>query len=290
MTSPEKSCLGTRSRVYFHIQLDSSQLDTSAVGIELQLHAMSRCPEEFGSTTSGREPFGFVLMPGRSGSVSLSLVWAIEVYCFVPKTHTNNHSLLTRVAWFSGAFLNVADQPYHQERLFKESPHPDEKQRQQLSKKLGLAPRQVKFWFQNRRTQIKAVQERHENSLLKTELEKLQEENRAMREVIKNACCPNCGLLATSSRDVIMTTEEQQLRIENARLKAEVEKLRTASGRYPTRTMSPSSSCSAGNDQENRNSLDDYDGILGLERSKISEIADQAMEELTKMATVGEPL
>ena len=41
-------------------------------------------------------------------------------------------------------------------RLFKESPHPDEKQRQQLSKQLGLAPRQVKFWFQNRRTQIKA--------------------------------------------------------------------------------------------------------------------------------------
>lgn len=40
-------------------------------------------------------------------------------------------------------------------RLFKESPHPDEKQRQQLSKQLGLAPRQVKFWFQNRRTQLK---------------------------------------------------------------------------------------------------------------------------------------
>ena len=40
-------------------------------------------------------------------------------------------------------------------RLFKDSPHPDEKQRQQLSKRLGLSPRQVKFWFQNRRTQIK---------------------------------------------------------------------------------------------------------------------------------------
>lgn len=54
-------------------------------------------------------------------------------------------------------------------RLFKESPHPDEKQRQQLSKQLGLAPRQVKFWFQNRRTQIKVcnpfyllVQNRHQ--------------------------------------------------------------------------------------------------------------------------------
>jgi hypothetical protein len=40
-------------------------------------------------------------------------------------------------------------------RLFKECPHPDEKQRGELSKRLGLDPRQVKFWFQNRRTQMK---------------------------------------------------------------------------------------------------------------------------------------
>ena len=42
-------------------------------------------------------------------------------------------------------------------RVFKESPHPDEKQRQQLSQELGLSARQVKFWFQNRRTQIKVM-------------------------------------------------------------------------------------------------------------------------------------
>ena len=40
-------------------------------------------------------------------------------------------------------------------RMFKEFPHPDEKQRLQLSRELGLAPRQIKFWFQNRRTQMK---------------------------------------------------------------------------------------------------------------------------------------
>ena len=39
--------------------------------------------------------------------------------------------------------------------MFKECPHPDEKQRMQLSMELGLAPRQIKFWFQNRRTQMK---------------------------------------------------------------------------------------------------------------------------------------
>lgn len=39
--------------------------------------------------------------------------------------------------------------------LFKECPHPDDKQRLKLSHDLGLKPRQVKFWFQNRRTQMK---------------------------------------------------------------------------------------------------------------------------------------
>ncbi|XP_054792743.1 homeobox-leucine zipper protein GLABRA 2-like [Prosopis cineraria] len=182
---------------------------------------------------------------------------------------------------------HTAEQIREMEALFKESPHPDEKQRQQLSKQLGLAPRQVKFWFQNRRTQIKAIQERHENSLLKSEIEKLREENKQMRETINKACCPNCGM-ATTSRDSVMSTEEQQLRIENAKLKAEVEKLRAVIGKYPQGTASPS--CSGGNEQENRSSLDFYTGIFGLDKSRIMEIVNQALDELVKMATVGEPL
>jgi hypothetical protein len=52
-------------------------------------------------------------------------------------------------------------------------------------------------------------------------MDKLREENQAMREAINKACCPSCGL-ATTSRDGEITTEEQQLRIENASLRAEV--------------------------------------------------------------------
>ncbi|GAB4842239.1 Homeobox-leucine zipper protein GLABRA 2 [Ancistrocladus abbreviatus] len=184
---------------------------------------------------------------------------------------------------------HTAGQIREMEALFKESPHPDEKQRQQLSKQLGLHPRQVKFWFQNRRTQIKAIQERHENSLLKTEIEKLKEENKSLREAVQKASCPNCGF-ATTSRDATVSAEDQQLRVENARLKAEVEKLRTIVGKHPPGTASPSSPCSAGNDQENRSSLDFYPGVSGIEKSKIMDIVNQALEELKKMATAGNPL
>ncbi|XP_073127663.1 homeobox-leucine zipper protein ANTHOCYANINLESS 2-like isoform X2 [Henckelia pumila] len=68
----------------------------------------------------------------------------------------------------SGDELDAANKPlmkkrYHQhtqqiqelEGLFKECPHPDEKQRMELSRRLCLVYRQVKFWFQNRRTQMK---------------------------------------------------------------------------------------------------------------------------------------
>ena len=40
---------------------------------------------------------------------------------------------------------------------FKECPHPDEKQRTELSMRLGLESKQIKFWFQNRRTQMKVI-------------------------------------------------------------------------------------------------------------------------------------
>lgn len=68
---------------------------------------------------------------------------------------------------------------------------------------------------------LQAIQERHENSLLKTELDKLKEENKAMREIITKSCCPNCGMV-TATIDASMSIEEKQLLIENVKLKAEV--------------------------------------------------------------------
>lgn len=40
---------------------------------------------------------------------------------------------------------------------FKMNNHPDEKERLELGKRLSLEGKQVKFWFQNRRTQMKVI-------------------------------------------------------------------------------------------------------------------------------------
>ncbi|KAF2596473.1 hypothetical protein F2Q68_00007554 [Brassica cretica] len=63
------------------------------------------------------------------------------------------------------------------EAYFKECPHPNESQRQKFCNELNLEIDQVKFWFQNKRTQSKAQDERTSNILLRAE----------------NVTCPPCG-------------------------------------------------------------------------------------------------
>ncbi|XP_076954544.1 homeobox-leucine zipper protein HDG1-like [Bidens hawaiensis] len=108
------------------------------------------------------------------------------------------------------------------EALFKECPHPDEKQRLELSRRLCLETRQVKFWFQNRRTQMKTQLERHENSILRQENDKLLAENMSIRDAMRNPMCTNCGGPAMIGD---ISLEEQHLRIENARLKDELDRV-----------------------------------------------------------------
>ncbi|KAK9278927.1 hypothetical protein L1049_028508 [Liquidambar formosana] len=121
------------------------------------------------------------------------------------------------------------------EGMFKECPHPDEKQRMQLSRELGLAPRQIKFWFQNRRTQMKAQHERADNCSLRAENDKFRCENIAMREALKNVICPSCGGPPIGEDSYF---DEQKLRMENAQLKEELDRVSSIAAKYIGRPIS----------------------------------------------------
>ncbi|XP_031263424.1 homeobox-leucine zipper protein ANTHOCYANINLESS 2 isoform X4 [Pistacia vera] len=240
----------------------------------------------------------------------------------------------------SGDDLDAADNPprkkrYHRhtpqqiqelESLFKECPHPDEKQRLELSKRLCLETRQVKFWFQNRRTQMKTQLERHENSLLRQENDKLRAENMSIRDAMRNPICTNCGGPAIIGD---ISLEEQHLRIENARLKDELDRVCALAGKFLGRPISslstiapgmPNSSLELGVGSNGFGGLstvtttlplgpDFGGGISGalsgmppnrsttgvgfdrsIERSMFLELALAAMDELVKMAQTDEPL
>lgn len=121
------------------------------------------------------------------------------------------------------------------EGFFKECPHPDEKQRLELSKRLGLETKQVKFWFQNRRTQMKTQLERHENIILRQENDKLRAENNMMKDAVASPMCNQCGGPAIPGQ---ISFEEHQLRIENARLKDELNRICTLANKFLGRPLS----------------------------------------------------
>ncbi|KAL9392709.1 hypothetical protein Peur_016629 [Populus x canadensis] len=194
------------------------------------------------------------------------------------------------------------------EAFFKECPHPDDKQRKELSRELGLEPLQVKFWFQNKRTQMKAQHERSENSILKAENERLRAENNRYKEALRNASCPNCGGPAALGE---MSFDEQHLRIENVRLREEIDRISGIAAKYVGKPLSslsnlsphlPSRSLDLGVSNFGAQSgfvgemfgatdlLRSVTGPTEADKSMIVEIAVAAMEELMRIAQAGEPL
>ncbi|KAJ0265222.1 Homeobox-leucine zipper protein ANTHOCYANINLESS 2 [Hirschfeldia incana] len=195
------------------------------------------------------------------------------------------------------------------ESMFKECPHPDEKQRLELSKRLCLETRQVKFWFQNRRTQMKTQLERHENALLRQENDKLRAENMSIREAMRNPTCNICGGPAMLG-DV--SIEEHHLRIENARLKDELDRVFNLTGKFlghhhnhnnnHTSSLELVVGTNNNNNAGNFAFPPDFGGCLppqqqqptvinGVDqRSVLLDLALTAMDELVKLAQCDEPL
>ena len=211
--------------------------------------------------------------------------------------------------------------------MFKECPHPDEKQRLELSKRLCLETRQVKFWFQNRRTQMKVCffsllsfvlknyllnqilcqtqLERHENALLRQENDKLRAENMSIREAMRNPTCNICGGPAMLGE---VSIEEHHLRIENARLKDELDRVFNLTGKFlghPQNNHTSSLELGVGTNNNGGNFAfpQDFNGGGGClppqlpavvngvdQRSVLLELALTAMDELVKLAQSDEQL
>ncbi|KAH6830971.1 homeobox-7 [Perilla frutescens var. hirtella] len=213
---------------------------------------------------------------------------------------------------------HTARQIQEMESLFKECPHPDDKQRLKLSQELGLKPRQVKFWFQNRRTQMK------ENVVLRAENESLKTENYRLQATLRNIVCPSCGGPAVLGE---IGYDEQQLRIENARLKEEFERVCCLVSQYNGRAMQAMGGSSDMMQQQQPHSLEldmsiyprkldqdhmsnDHNHMIPLpfmpeashfpgnntlilddqEKSLAMDLAMSSMNELLKMSHTGEPL
>ncbi|MED6180914.1 hypothetical protein PIB30_014469 [Stylosanthes scabra] len=210
------------------------------------------------------------------------------------------------------------------EAFFKDCNHPDEKQRADLSRRLGLENKQVKFWFQNRRTQMKTQIERHENMILKQENEKLRAENSVMRDAMANPMCNNCGGAAIPGQ---ISFDEHQIRIENARLKDELNRICALASKFVGKPISalasPMSFPASNSGLElgiGRNGFSGGSSGLGMsmgldfgdfsggtlpslagirppmgnevhvERSMLLELALVAMDELIQMAQANSPL
>ncbi|XVE65330.1 hypothetical protein DITRI_Ditri07aG0172500 [Diplodiscus trichospermus] len=211
---------------------------------------------------------------------------------------------------------HTARQIQEMEAVFKECPHPDDKQRMKLSQELGLKPRQVKFWFQNRRTQMKAQQDRSDNVILRAENESLKNEFFRLQAELSKLVCPNCGGPAVPGG-----ISFEELRIENARLREELERVCAIASRYigrPIQTMGatsammppsldldmniyprhftePMPSCAEMMPVPmlpETNSFPDNSNLVLMDEEKTvaMELAMSSMDELVKMCRASEPL
>ncbi|KAG9131786.1 hypothetical protein Leryth_009517, partial [Lithospermum erythrorhizon] len=99
---------------------------------------------------------------------------------------------------------------------YSQFPYPDEDQQKELSDVLGLKPHQVKFWFQNKRTQMKRKLEREETLALEIENKKLVAENMRYKKAMTRTFCQKC--LVETNEGGKYINELIQLRYANDKL------------------------------------------------------------------------
>ncbi|CAN6700196.1 unnamed protein product [Malus baccata var. baccata] len=182
-------------------------------------------------------------------------------------------------------------------RFFRNCTHPDDDQREQLCRELGLDANQITFWFQNKRTQNKIQNERAENIALHQLNESIRRENCLMRETLKIVVCPTCGGASIPEEERQLNI--QRLRQENAYLKQEHDKVASSLlSKYKGKPLSHIKSLApvVGSSPPLRLNLTNtaiayqLNENVQMEKALMKDIAASAMEELIKLFQIDKPV
>nr|BAG68838.1 homeodomain-containing transcription factor FWA [Arabidopsis halleri subsp. halleri] len=190
------------------------------------------------------------------------------------------------------AHRHTAYQTQELENFYLENPLPTEDQRYELGQRLNMEPKQVKFWFQNKRNQMKINSDRLENITLREDHDRLLLTQHQLRSAMLYCSCNICGR-ATNCGDI--DYEVQKLIVENTILEREINQLYSKIPSRPNQMLvSPSQPphCSSSNPGINATpelGLGGGTRTTEKERSMFLDLAIKALKELLELGEMDCP-
>ncbi|CAL5028039.1 unnamed protein product [Urochloa decumbens] len=174
------------------------------------------------------------------------------------------------------------------EATFQVCTHPEPELRQELGAKIGLQERQVKFWFQNRRSLMKLKACGNEIRDLQQENAKLHTDNIELKQLMLEPTCLKCrdpiGANQAASERQLLLNENARLKGELLRAKADLDSSRRAEHR--PQSMSSEHQASAYMDP----AVPFTNTCRTSQKGKLLWLAERALKELVMLANKGEPM
>ncbi|KAG7541501.1 START domain [Arabidopsis thaliana x Arabidopsis arenosa] len=182
---------------------------------------------------------------------------------------------------------HTAYQTQELENFYLENSLPTEDQRYELGQRLNMEPKQVKFWFQNKRCQMKINSDRLENITLREDHDRLLVTQHQLRSAMLQSSCNICGR-ATHCGDI--DYEVQILMVENAKLEREIDQYYSKIRSHPNQMLvspsQPAPHCSSSNPGINATpelGLGGGTRATEKERSMFLNLAITALKELIEL-------